>query len=319
MGIKIDSRYQQESLNKYLGQGTYLKNAQEIEKWCRSTFEGKKLWERRLPSSIAKDEYEKKLGVKLHHIRQNVLKKYEGKELGEIKDKEDRKIVEIIRRLDKEYKIPAQDKKKIKKQEEKYGTKTDLKNVQEIEEWCKTTFEGKKVWERRTPRETAKDEYEKKLGQKLAGIRQKVLKQHEGKKLEEIKDEEDRKIVEIIRTLDKEYGMKADLKNVQEIEEWCKTTFEGKKVWERRTPSETAKNEYEKKLGKRLNNVRQNILKKYEGKEIEEIEDEEDRKIVETIRTLDKEYGMKADLKNAQEIEEWCISTFEGKKVWERR
>jgi len=242
MGIKIDSRYQQESLNKYLGQGTYLKNAQEIEKWCRSTFEGKKLWERRLPSSIAKDEYEKKLGVKLHHIRQNVLKKYEGKELGEIKDKEDRKIVEIIRRLDKEYKIPAQDKKKIKKQEEKYGTKTDLKNVQEIEEWCKTTFEGKKVWERRTPRETAKDEYEKKLGQKLAGIRQKVLKQHEGKKLEEIKDEEDRKIVEIIRTLDKEYGMKADLKNVQEIEEWCKTTFEGKKVWERRTPSETAKN-----------------------------------------------------------------------------
>jgi len=292
----------EESLNEYLGRGTYLKNAQEIEEWCRSTFEGKKVWERRLPSQTAKDEYEKQLGQKLNSIRINVLKQYEGQKLEEIEDEEDRKIAQIISKLNEEY-----------------GMKTTLKNAQEIEEWCRSTFEGKKVWERRLPIQTVKDEYEKQLGQKLNSIRINVLKQYEGQELKEIEDEEDRKIVEIIRNLDKEYGMKADLKNAQEIEEWCRSTFEGKKVWERRLPRANAKDEYEKKLGKNLSNIRYNILKQYEGKKLEEIEDEEDRKIAQIIINLDGEYGKKADLKNAQEIEEWCRSTFEGKKVWERR
>lgn len=41
-----------------------------------------------------------------------------------------------------------------------------------------------------------------------------------------------------------------------------------------------------------MNNIRQSVLKKYEDKKIEEIEDEEDRQIVEIIRWLDKEYGL---------------------------
>ena len=54
----------------------------------------------------------------MHAIRQNVLKQYKGKELEEIEDEEDRKTVEIIRRLDKEYKISLKDKMKIKQQAE---------------------------------------------------------------------------------------------------------------------------------------------------------------------------------------------------------
>ena len=292
----------EERSNKYLGKGKFLKNALKIEEWCKKTFEGKKEWERRLPSQLAKEAYEKELGIKLSPIRQNVLKQYEGKELEEIKDEEDRRIVEIIRRLDKEY-----------------GMKTLLKNALEIEEWCKSTFEGKREWERRLPSQLAKEAYEKQLGQKLVNIRYYKLKQYEGKELEEIKDEEDRRIVEIIRRLDKEYGMKTLLKNALEIEEWCKSTFEGKREWERRLPSQLAKEAYEKQLGQKLVNIRCYKLKQYEDKELKEIEDEEDRRIVETIRKLDKKYGMKAYLKNALEIEEWCKGTFEGKREWERR
>ena len=176
MGIELDPRYQEEayrevrqSLNKHLGKGTYLKNAQEIEEWCKNTREGKKVWKIRLPSTIAKDEYEKQLGQKLSTIRFNVLKKYEGQALEEIEDEEDRRIVEIIRNLDKEY-----------------GIKTHLKNALEIEDWCKNVFAGKKVWERRLPISVSKDEYEKQLGQKLITIRLNVLKKYEGQALEEI-------------------------------------------------------------------------------------------------------------------------------------
>ena len=131
----------EESLKEYLGQGKYLKNAQEIEEWCKSKFEGKKVWERRLPKRYLKDEYENKLGQKLNDIRCKVLKKYEGQELEEIKDEEDRKIVEIIRNLDKEYKISLEDKKKIKKQAEMENEaakalcseyETELKTKEEI-------------------------------------------------------------------------------------------------------------------------------------------------------------------------------------------
>ena len=56
------------------------------------------------------------------------MKKYEGKELEEIENEEDRKIVEIIRRLDEEY---------------AYGEKQlhyNLGIILEIENWCKKNY-----------------------------------------------------------------------------------------------------------------------------------------------------------------------------------
>ena len=44
------------------------------------------------------------------------------------------------------------------------------------------------------------------------------------------------------------------------------------------------------------------IVKKYEGKELSSIEDEEDRKIVEIIAKLDREYGLKILLKNEHDF-----------------
>ena len=141
-----------------------------------------------MPSTISKDEYEKKLGIKLNNIRKKI-KQNEGKAAEEIENGEDRRIVEIVRKLDEEY-----------------GLGDSLKNAIEIEEWCKEEYGEKKIWERNLPSRTSKDEYEKKLGEKLNSIRKKI-KQYEGKATEKIENGEDRRIVEIVRRLDEEYGL----------------------------------------------------------------------------------------------------------------
>ena len=55
-----------------------------------------------MPSRIDQDVYEKSLGIKLRSIRRKI-KQYQGKQLEEIENEEDRQIVEIIKRLDEEY------------------------------------------------------------------------------------------------------------------------------------------------------------------------------------------------------------------------
>jgi hypothetical protein len=252
----------------------YLKNALEIENWCKETFGDKPIWERKLPGATSKDKYESNLGTKLCSIRKNVLRKYEGQKLEEIENEEDRRIVEIVKDLDREY-----------------GLGLSLKNALEIENWCKENFGDKPIWERKLPKSKSKDKYEKNLGQKLDTIRQNVLKKYEGKKLEEIENEEDRRIVEIIKELGREYGLGPYLKNALEIENWCKQNFGDKPKLERKLPSVKSKDEYEKNLGGKLRNIKYNILKKYEGKKLEEIENEEDRRIVEIIERLDREYN----------------------------
>ena len=164
-----------------------------------------------------------------------------------------------------------------------------MKNALEIQKWCLENYGNKKKYERKLPSPTAKDEYEKRLGKKLSKLRQKI-KQYEAIELSKIEDEEDRKIVEIIRNLDKEYGLGDSLKNALEIQEWGLENYGEKKKYERKLPSSTAKDEYEKRLGKKLINLRIKI-KQYEGIELSKIEDEEDRKIVEIIRNLDEEYN----------------------------
>ena len=66
-------------------------------------------------------------------------------------------------------------------------------------------------------------------------------------------------------------------------------------------PNRNAEDEEERKLANKLNKIRIKIIKKYEGKELSSIEDEEDRKIVEIIRMLDNEYNSKkAKLEDAK-------------------
>ena len=277
-----------------------LKNALRIEDWCKVNFENNELWNRRLPKEKSYDEEENKLGRALSKIRYQILKQYEGIPLQEIENEDDKRIVEIIMRLDKEY-----------------GLSAYLKNALEIENWCKVNFSEEEIWNRRLPNRNSEDKEEKRLGQALGTIRI-WLKQYEEKKLQEIENEEDRRIVEIIIRLDEEYGLKADLKNALEIENWCKENFAKKEIWNRRLPNRNSEDKEERRLGIALANIRSR-LKQYEGKTLQDIENREDRRTVEIIRRLDEEYGLKADLKNVLEIENWCKVKFSEEEIWNRR
>ena len=168
---------------------------------------------------------------------------------------------------------------------------TLLKNALKIEKWCKEKYGEKDIYERRLPSQKAGDEEEKKLGQALNNIRTK-MKQYEGEEIADIQNEEDRKILEIINRLDREYGLGESLKNALKIEKWCRENYGEKDIYERRLPSSKAENEEEKKLGNALRTLRIK-MKQYEGQEIANIQNEEDKQILEIIDRLDREYNSK--------------------------
>ena len=187
-GVRKDLRNILEELNKKQS----LLNIQKIENWCKEKYGEKEIWERKLPSKSKEDEEEKKLGTALGSIRQK-MKQYEGQDIESITDKEDRQILEILERIDKDY-----------------GLSESLKNALKIENWCKEKYGEKEIWERKLPSVYSEDEEEKKLGQALSSIR-KRMKQYKGQDIENIANKEDRQILEILKKIDKEYNI-----NVQE-------------------------------------------------------------------------------------------------------
>ena len=126
------------------------------------------MWERRLPSTSSKDEEEKRLGQALIAIRSTKIKKYEGQKISSIGNEEDRRILGIIEILDREY-----------------GLGQSLKNALEIENWCKEHNSRKPIWERRLLNRFSKDKEEKRLGQALCNIRNKI-KKYEGQEISKI-------------------------------------------------------------------------------------------------------------------------------------
>ena len=101
-GLLHDFVELENEVDEIAGSGILLKNALKIEKWCEEKFGDKPVWERRLPKTESKDEEEKKLGNALQVIKRK-LNQYVGMPIDEIKDEDDRRIVEIIERLDREY------------------------------------------------------------------------------------------------------------------------------------------------------------------------------------------------------------------------
>ena len=298
-GVLRDFVKFEDEIDRFVPNSQTLKNALEIENWCKLNYGDKAIWDRRLPSQISNNEEEKRLGTALTHLRTK-LKQYEEKKVEEVGNAENRNILEVLRRIDEEY-----------------GLSQTLKNALEIENWCKENCEDKEIWYRELPKRGGKNEEEKRLANALGTIRTK-LKQYKGKELEKVEDEEDRKVLEIIKKLDEEYGLDQVLKNALEIENWCKVEYGDKKIWERSLPKSNAKNEDERRLGKALGTIRLK-LKQYEGKKIEEVENEKDRKVLEIIKRLDEEYGLNQVLKNALEIENWCKENYEDKQLSERK
>ena len=288
--------------------------AKKIEKWCKTNFGDKEVWERRLPNGKSEDEEEKKLGTAFNNLKAR-MKKYEGIELDKIEDEDTKEIVKILRRLDKEYAFG------IRQSHEALGI------VLKIENWCKTKFGDKEAWERRLPYSTSIDVDEKILGTALRNFKIKI-KKYEGIELNEIKNENDKEIVKIIKRLEEEYAfgigqIHESLGIALKIENWCTKNFGDKEVWERRLPNRASKNVDESKLGAALSSLKTR-MKKYEGIELEQIKDEEDREVVKIVRRLDREYAfgirqIHESLGIALKIENWCKINFGDKEAWERR
>ena len=154
-----------------------LKNALAIENWCKRNYGDKPIWERKLPKTVSEDPEEQKLGRALNTLRTK-LKQYEGKKLEEVENEEDRRILEIIRRLDEGYAFAE------------LQAHHNLGTILKIENWCKRNYGDKKIWDRKLPSGISKDEEEAILGNILHGLKRR-LKQYERKKLEEVEDEED--------------------------------------------------------------------------------------------------------------------------------
>ena len=283
------------------GQGQRYRNlgrALQIENWCKQNYGEKAIWDRRLPTGMSEDKEEKKQGEALNRLKIK-LKQYDGKEIEEAEVEEDRRILEVVRRIEEEYAYGQGQKHR------------DLGTALKIQNWCKVNFGEKVIWERRLPTTSSVDEEEKKLWEALNRLKIK-LKQYEGKKIEEVENEEDRKILEIVRRTEEKYAF--GRKQIHEalgialkIESWCKVNYGDKKIEDRRLPNGRAEDEEERMLGNSLKNLRVK-LKKYEGKELEEVEKEEDRKILEIIRRLDAEYNPRKS-RTAKEIAEASISS----------
>ena len=214
----------------------------------------------------------------------------------------------------------------------------------EIEEWCKEQFEGKPEYSRRTPRtgikgimavkegeEETEEQRELRLGKALRSFKQQstIWKNYqEGKEKglsrEEIKQEYGMRegeiaLVERYERIIEEYDLGTNLKNIMEIEEWCKEQFEGKPEYSRRLPKqmhgiiaakegeEETEKQRELRLGNALKKFKQNTSwKNYqEGKEKglsrEEIKQEYGMRegeiaLVERYERVIEEYGVKKEL-----------------------
>ena len=198
-----------------------------------------------LPQVTSTSNQERRYSATLYRIQQKYIKYRNGVEDGEITE-EDRKNIEAIITKGEEIELWDRELEKISKEEcdkildvdsfEVKGNlhdlyelekevedinlrKTALKNIIEIEEWCKEQFEGKPEYSRRTPSTKADDPREKTLGSALRHFKKKPIwinyqkGKKEGLSREEIKRkyglrEGEMQLVERYDRLIEEYGKK---------------------------------------------------------------------------------------------------------------
>ncbi len=263
----------------------YLQNARKIKEWIEKSGGIKP------PSPTAKDEEEKRLGIALSTIRHVLIKPYMSLETEEEREKyreehrEIEEILEIINEID-EKNIPIY-----------------LQYAREIKEWIEQS-EGTKP-----PSMKAKDKEESRLGRNLVNIRYRLIKPYMNLETEEEREQfrkdhpEIGEVIEIINEID-EKNIPPHLVNARKIKEWIEQSGETK------PPSQTAKDEEEKRLGSALSTIRQALINPYMRLETEE-EREQFRKdhpeigeVIEIINEID-EKNIPTHLVNARKIKEW--------------
>jgi len=271
--------------NKYREESGYLKNARKIEKWCEENKRLPKYMRKLRNKSIKATEEEKEeyeLATRLKIIKGRIINRYEEIDAEEIDNEDHKKIVSIVRELENKYR-------------EESGF---LKNARELEQWCK---ENKRlpvmISKGKTEEATEEEREEYELSIKLNSVKKGIINKYKEISVEKIKNESHKKILAIIKELENNYKREnVYLKNAKEMKDWCEENRRLPKRFQKTRDELTQREEVELMLAKRLAVTRF----KYKGKEIEEIEDEEEREIIEIVRELDVKYGKLSNLSNEE-------------------
>ena len=224
---------------------TYLRHAREIEKWVKVNEKAK------FPSIMSKDEKEIKLGNAIRNIREKLIKPYLQLKTEEEKEKykkEHPEIDEVIR---------------ILQEIEENFRDIKLKQAKDIRDWMLNN-KNKKL-----PLRNIANEDERKLNNAYRNLKGSLINPYLQLETEEEKEKykkqhpELEKIMEVMQEIN-ELGVPISLKNAREIKKWAS---KGRK---KKFPSTVANNEYEKKLGWKLVNIRRGIINPYLQLETEE-------------------------------------------------
>lgn len=251
----------------------YLKSAREIKKFYNK--------EGRLPRKTAsiKDEEEKRLGTKLSDIRSSLITPYRKQKT----EKDKRKFIENIRSLTKEQFIEILETiEGIDVEIAEKNIPPYLKNVRAIAQFYKDNG--------RLPRQHSTDKTEKKLAEKLAGIRSRLVNPYKKQESEEEKKafierrpETEKQFMEIISTIEEiereiaEKNIPLYLQKVRKIAQFYKDNG--------RLPSTISKDENEKRLGKELSGIQTNLINPYKKQKTEENK----REFIENLKSLTEE------------------------------
>ena len=267
-----------EEINGELGQ-TYLINARKIKAWMEERETTKP------PSRSAKELGEKKLGTALKSIRQELIKPYIELKTEEEKEKyrtnhpELEEVLEIIKWIDENNLSPY------------------LVNARDIKKW----MERKKTT--KPPSKNVKEPEEKRLGNALFSIRQKLLKPYIGLKTEEEREKfranhpELEEVQEIVKWID-ENNLSPYLVNARDIKKWMEEKGTTK------PPSRSAKDLKEIKLGRALFTIRQLLIKPYLELKTEEekAKYKEKHPELEEVLQIVTEIDLNSGNKNRQEL-----------------
>ena len=266
---------------------TLLGSAIELKEWCEETYKDKKVYERKLPDDKSTDKIEKSAGETSMRIRSYIAKTLYF-------DENDKKAIEIYEYIRREYGLYYIGDKR-----------TQLGLALELQEWCDESNRNKKEFDKRLPNGGSSDKTEKRLAESYTFIKQNTLKQYQGIPLNKIENDEDRKIVEIIRHLEEQYGKyiagnsrRTHLGNALEILDWCQEMSEKVSADSRRLPSADSEDEKERNLSKALERLIKGIVVKYNNAELEEIKNEDDRQVVAIVRKIYSEYASKSEKDN---------------------
>ena len=267
-----------EEINGELGQ-TYLINARKIKAWMEERETTKP------PSRSAKEPGEKRLGTALKSIRQELIKPYIELKTEEEKEKyrtnhpELEEVLEIIKWIDENNLSPY------------------LVNARDIKKW----MERKKTT--KPPSKNVKEPEEKRLGNALFSIRQKLLKPYIGLKTEEEREKfranhpELEEVQEIVKWID-ENNLSPYLVNARDIKKWMEEKGTTK------PPSRSAKDLKEIKLGRALFTIRQILIKPYLELKTEEekAKYKEKHPELEEVLQIVTEIDLNSGNKNRQEL-----------------